>query len=131
MSKIFETTRGRPVAIEAVPQFCPICGYELAGADYRHLPSDVVDERVRAHAELQHPERLGQLYALVRGAPAARVRVLVVTMPLGVDHGPDPIDVILLDPIEALPQYAVETFDLKPLTGHSHPRYRLELDVTT
>lgn len=125
--KTFETTRGRPVSIEAVPAFCPICGYELAGTV---PPGEARDKLVLWHAEGVHPDRLGFLYALVRGAPAAKVRALLVTPPLGVDHGSDQIDVILLDRTRqgVSPQHVVETYDLNPPTGHSHPRYRWEYE---
>lgn len=124
--KIFETTRGRPVAIDAVPTFCPICGFELAGVTPR---GEARRARVTSHAVGEHPERLAKLYTLHRGVPASYVRVLVVTPPLAVDHGPDPVDVILLGPIQegVEPTFGVETFDLNP--PDRPPRYSLEFGV--
>lgn len=96
MTRIYETTRGRPVAIEAVPQFCPVCGY-TTGRDV-----------MKPHALAMHRDRLATMAARPGShGSVISALVLLVTVPTGLDHGPDPFDVILLDSQGK----HVETFD--------------------
>jgi hypothetical protein len=92
--KTWETPRGRPVGIDAVPDFCPLCGYAVGR------------ERFRMHALEEHPDRCGWLVKYVRGMPATKIGAMLIEQAAGIR-----IYVVLLDsPTGGVPTMKAEIF---------------------
>lgn len=91
--KIFETSRGRPVAIDAVPEFCPLCGYPVG------------ESRFYQHAVEEHARRVGWLVKMYRDMPATKISALLVER-----NGIRVYVVLLQSPHGGRPKFNVEAF---------------------